>query len=239
MRFSLKLALLCVLLSIAVCSTTGLANPKLKLSGTVVSIDVGCAYERPYAAVTLLMQFYNSGDEPVIVLEPNHAFKTRVRFSSTFRVGEEESINGEVLTFDPYLDDPFGTATALDYDRLQDLIRLFTKASTAKDSRPSDGWQVIQPGAFREFRSLILVRNGFKFVNDSNKTPAKCDPTDYKAYPEHASFKVEYFLSFKKYKEGEHLFFALRDVWTPHGNLLVNEGDISYWTETILFHNVE
>lgn len=213
------------------------ANSSLVLSGSVVDIGVGCAHEKPYAAVGLLMQFYNAGSEPVIVLSPNnYYFQGRVVFSSTG--GDEKGITGNVLTFNPYLDDPFGIPTIYDYDPLPGYISTMRGIARSENSVPASGWLIIEPGRYHEFRTGVMIRNGFRFETISAKKPEKCDPKNFKVYPEHESFRVEYFFSLKKYEGGEGLFSALRDAWKRHGNLVLNNsGDVSYRAEPILIHN--
>lgn len=218
-----------------------LANSPLKLSGSVVDISVGCAYEKPYAAVSLLMQFYNAGNEPVIVLQPYYHFQTRVLFSGDLsNVGYEKLITGDALSFDHTLEDPYGVPTADDFDPLPYVIQSWRESLKGKVSKPVNGWKVIAPGRYLEFRGSVLVRNGFRFEKISGENAAGCISENFQALPEHSSFKIEYFYSLKKYKDGEDLFLALRDAWRPHGNLLLNaDGNIFYRSDSITIPNDE
>ncbi len=217
------------------------ANSALKLSGSVVDIGVGCAYGKPYASVTLLMQFYNAGNEPVIVTRPYFDFQTRVLFvrNSSDRLNDK-SVTGDVLTYNPYLDDPHGVVTSDDYDHLPGLIRSLKRAAEEKNSKPLTDWKVIEPGGYFEFRQGLIIRNGFKFVKSLDAKGEKCDSKNFKAFPENDSFTVEYLFSLKKYKEADDLFPALRDAWRSHGNLILNaDGNILYKSESITIPNDE
>lgn len=230
-----------IAVTIAIGVANNFANSSIKLSGSVVDIGVGCAYEKPFAAVSLLMQFYNSGNEPVILLHPSFDFQTRVLFArSSSDKQNDKSLTGDVLTYNPYLDDPHGVVTSYDYDHLLGLINSLKLQSKEENSKPSNSWKVIEPGGYYEFRSGLMVRNGFKFVKSPAAKDEKCEPKNYEAYPENDSLTVEYLFSLKKYKDGEDLFLALRDAWRPHGNLLLNtDGNILYRSESITIPNDE
>ncbi len=209
---------------------------KLEISGTVVNMGVGCAYERPFAVVNLFMQVYNSSDEPVIFFQPDFHFRTRVLFSEGASSGlTQKEITGDVVTFNPYLDDPFSVATEDDYDPQPEFIKSMSSLAKSNDSTPGNGWLIIGPGRSHEFRTILMVKNGFHFENILAKKDQKCTTGSFRIEPEHDAFRVEYSWSLKKYEGGEDLFFTLRDKWKPHGVLVLNsDGSLIYRSNQIL-----
>lgn len=223
-----------ILFCLAFGHSSAIASGPLFLSGAVIDTKVICVHEKPAVEINLLMQFRNDGNEPLILLEPFYLFETRVLFGDrSENATEKHTTTGDVLTYNPYLDDRFGKATKDDYDPIPDYLRRLKGQST-----PDYYGITIENSRYHESREIVRVRNGFRFVDADGKNVTGCDASKMIAQPEYAYFRLEYFLSLKKYKDGEDVLATLRRRWRDRGNFLLNgSGDISYRSESIPFHD--
>lgn len=221
--------LIITLFCLAFGHTIANANGPLFLSGAVIDTKVICVHEKPAVEINLLLQYRNDGNEPLFLIEPFYIFETRLLFGNQ----STENITGNVLSYNPYLDDRFGKATERDYDPISGYVRNLKGQST-----PDHYAITIESGRYHESREIVRVRNGFRFVDADGKNVTGCDATRIIAKPEYSHFKLEYFLSLKKFKDGEDILTNLRRRWRDRGNFLLNSsGDISYRSESIPFHD--
>jgi hypothetical protein len=223
--------LIIILFCLAACHSAANANGPLFLSGAVIDTKVICVHEKPAVEINLLMQWRNDGNEPLILLNPFYIFETRATFGSRENASEKH-ISGDVLSYNPYLKDPYGKTTEDDYDPVANYVRLMK-------GRFLIGREVtVEPGRYHESLEIVRIRNGFRFVDSAGKTVTNCNSAKLKAVPDYEYFKLEFFLSLKKYKGGEDALASLRRNWRKKGNFLLNSsGDISYRSESIPFHD--
>lgn len=203
------------------------AQDPLVLTDTVTGIHTFCYKDKPpMAAISLLLQFRNDGNEPLIVLTPNLLFDDYVNFGTA----TTETTHGQIksLTFNPYLsDDPFRTATTKeDIDHRWSLFRKL------KESSPP----VLEPGAYREFRYQLLLTSGFKFDQKIViKPPSEC-PGAPPPIAEHQYFSLELRLPSKREPSGDvDIFKKLADRWKKDGRLVLDDsGDVVYRSQRII-----
>jgi hypothetical protein len=201
----------------------------LVLTGSVSKIRTFCYKDRaPVAWLDLTFQFRNDGDEPLVVIQPNNLlFEKKAYFGTSAH--NAPNLTAETLTYNLYKpEDPFSTVvSADDYDPRPGLFRSIT-------SRPS----VIEPGAFHEFQSALLIRNGFKFDEELIKRrPASCEEAD-EPLPQHPILSVEYRLSAKRAPSGNDNFFRdLAAKWKSSGRLVLDpSGDLVYKSQLIILY---
>lgn len=205
------------------------ADRGLVVSGNVVYTRPVCINDKPAAAIGVYIQFRNEGDAPILLIPPETPyFEFRVKF-----VGESsgnsaiERVTGDSLTYNPYLDDPFGTSTVDDYDPKWRYV-----AELRESQEPL---KQIAPGGYFEFQHTLLVRNGFRFQSTSSKGAAKCDADNLRLIPDFPYFTVEYYLSVEKYDRGTELLRMLQQRWRAFGDLpLDDKGNVSYRSRNVL-----
>ena len=190
----------------------------LELTGTLVSISTRCIDGHPIPQVSYALQFRNAGNEPAILIRPSSLFRKRLEFASI--ENSNSVVSGDVLTYNPYLENPFGQAQSSDYDPFPYFMESLNK---------SDPPVILNAGNYYEFVDTVWVRNGFEVQEENENKSKKCEERKVKVVPNYLYFNIEYSLSVKKYDSGNEFFKRLRTRWRSSGELLLDSnGDVSY-----------
>ncbi|HMO80460.1 MAG TPA: hypothetical protein PKD24_06690 [Pyrinomonadaceae bacterium] len=209
-------------------------NQGLYISGSVTGLSTRCINDEPVPQIGVYLQIRNDGDVPVILLTPTFSFEVRVFFDEIGSTTADKRTGLEALRLNPYLKNPFGRSTTDDYDHMSPYFRRIDKPEP-----PSESTFILEPGRSYEFRDTIWVKGGFHLperpIPDGERYEGiKCLYNWVKPIPEHPSFRLEYRMSPKKYRQPEDLFRRFRDRWRDTGNFLLDSsGDVFYRTEAI------
>ncbi|NOT49252.1 MAG: hypothetical protein HOP17_16095 [Acidobacteria bacterium] len=197
----------------------------LAITGTVVQVDTQCINNKPVAQLSVVVQFRNNSDDPILLIPPNLFFERKITF-----IGESggnsdgKLVTTEVFAYKPYLEDPFGTPTLEDYDP--------TPGFVAELRSMKEPLKVLEVGSYYEFRDAIWPKTGFKFKQTA--AGKGCDSEKEKPLAEYPYFTVEYRLSLKKFKDSDELLTTLQKRWRPFGRLILDDaGDISNKSQKI------
>jgi hypothetical protein len=205
------------------------ADRGLVVSGSVVSVEPVCINEKPAARIGIYVQFRNEGDAPILLIPPEIPyFERRLKFVPEGSGNSEtERVLGDSLVYNPYLDNPFGTPTAEDYDPNPSYV-----ARLVDSKKPP---KQLEAGGYYEFQDTLWVRTGFKITSSSTNTTGKCSADKIALVPEFPYFTVEYYLSVAKYDRGTDLLRRLQERWRAFGHFpLDDKGNVSYRSQNIL-----
>ena len=228
----IAIAFAAILFGVSVTSAQKLRDNGLMITGSVQGVETMCLKGKPVMQVRVYMQFRNDGDTRLLLIRPTFLFKNRVNFVADKLGDSARRTVADVVTYNPYLIDPFGTVTVEDYDYFPTFItQLDTPEPSLKDVMVG-----IDPSGYYEFHSTIWVKTGFQVSMKSDKEHKECtENSKAKLIPKYPSFSLEYHLSLKKYDRHSELLRTLQNRWKRFGHLpLDSNGDFSLKSEKIV-----
>jgi len=154
-----------ILLSVSVNCAQKLADHGLVITGSVQGVEAVCLKGKAVMQVRVYMQFRNDSDSRLLLIKPTFFFTKKINFVADKLGGTADRIvAADVVTYNPYLTDPFGTATSDDYDYFPSFI-----AQLDKPEPPLNDLIVgIEPGGYHEFQEKVWSNTGFKVSAESN-----------------------------------------------------------------------
>ena len=223
------LILALLLLSYSMTSAQKLANDGLVITGSVQGIRTKCVDGKPLMEIQLYMQFRNDGVEPLIRIGSLNFFTTKVSYVAD-KLGDSAHtiVPADIVRYNPYSENPFGPASADDYDPFPYFVDNLDK---------SEPLSTISPGGYWEFQDTVWAKNGFRTEIKSGATQKECEGIKTKPVPLYSSFELEYHLSLKKFERRADLLTTLQTRWKRFGRLpLDSKGDISFKSQSIAFN---
>lgn len=198
----------------------------LVIAGTVVQVDTQCINNKPVAQISILVQFRNKSDGPILLIPPNLFFERKITFIGESGANSDgKHVTTEGFTYKPYLENPFGSPTAEDWDPAPGFVELLRSRK--------EPLEILDAGSYYEFRDTIWPKTGFKFKQTA--AGKGCESEKEKPVAEYPYFTVEYRLALKKFKGSDELLSTLQKRWRPFGRLILDDvGDISYKSEKIV-----
>lgn len=210
-----------------------LGNHGLVITGSVQGVEIRCLNGKPVMQVRLYIQLRNDGETRLLLVRPSFFFTKKVNFVAD-KLGDPtvRTVPAEVVTYNPYLENPFGTATIEDYDPFPSYI-------SQLDARepPVETLMVrIDPGGYHEFQENIWLKTGFQIGGKSGSEQKECkENSKTKPVPAYPAFSLEYHMSLKKYDRGTELLSKIQNRWKRFGYLpLDSNGDFSLRSEKIV-----
>ncbi len=224
----------------------------LVMTGTVTSISERCIEGTPTAAIGVYFQIRNDSDEAILFLTPYFLFEARLFDLTGDFSSARFTQKGSARTFFE-LKDVNGKSIFDSDNEEQEMRKRWANDSITvlqKTIEPNGkNIHVIGAGRYYEFRDEIFVvfdeiaadKNS---IEEQEKPKGECDGTTSPQAKElsikdlglgNVTFKVEYRLSLKKYKDADDVLEKLRDRLKPFGRLPLNSaGEIVYRTEDII-----
>jgi len=225
----LRSALLCLMFgTTAYAERSHVSKSGPVLTGSVVKISTRCIDGIHVPQVGVYLQFRNDDAVPWILITPSYLFQKRVEFLSS-EVASSVVV-ADTLSFNPYLENPWGTPSSSDYDPSPGFVR---SLDTAEPPR------ILAPGSYFEFHDTLWFKNGFRIEIQKGHESKKCEQQTVTATPEYPFFIVQYSLSVKKYPQGTDLLNRLKDRWRPFGILDLHKGGDLYFKSDKIFLKVD
>ncbi len=227
------LSLVVILFGTSISFAQKLVDHRLVITGSVQGVEIRCLNGKPVMQLRLYMQFRNDGETRLLLIRPSFFFTKKVNFVAD-KLGDPtvRTVPADVVTYNPYLENPFGTTTIEDYDPFPSYI------SQLDALEPSVETLMVRldPGGYHEFQENVWLKTGFQIGGRSGSEKKECiENSKAKLIPEYPFFSLEYHLSLKKYNRYSELFRTLQNRWKRFGHLpLDSNGDFSLRSEKIV-----
>jgi hypothetical protein len=227
------LSLAVILFGVSVICAQKPANHGLVITGSVQGIEKKCVNGKPVIQLRLYMQFRNDGETRLLLIRPSFFFTKKVNFVAD-KLGDPtvRTVPADVVTYNPYLENPFGTATIEDYDPFPSYISQLDALEPSVETLMVR----IDPGGYHEFQENVWLKTGFQIGGKTGSEQKECtENSKAKLVPDYPSFSLAYHLSLKKYYRYSELLMTLQNRWKRFGHLpLDSNGDFSLKSEKIV-----
>ena len=230
---TVRISLLFVVMSLFLSSVANAQKSPLLITGAIVDVTPDGPYKTPYViknnllerqethfAVKVRLQYYNRGDEAIIVPVPGSFFAG----TKTLQFLEIPATESEIsATSDEWM---------FPGRKGKDIVASYLPELSS--SEPSHYYfAIIEPGGTFETGDTIRATTGYKLEVRQSHDKVKRDIEV--AIPEHPYFKIKFSLSIKDRSESIEPLADAQRRWRRFGKLLLDSnGDYSQQSEFII-----